>query len=145
MQPASRLFGAAVGVDFAPPFFRHGHGSDSQKRPSPSPSRVLAARWAAAWFEKSLQRPLLALTATELLARVFERCARTVVAFFVVADALTLLVVGSALPQAVSRIALAATKAASDGALILAEKRFKTAPTLCHPFYCAAGVSLRDA
>jgi len=29
-QPASGLFGAAVGVDFEPPFFEHGQGSDSQ-------------------------------------------------------------------------------------------------------------------
>ena len=97
---------------------------------------MLAARWASAWVEKSLQRPLLELVASGVSASVAERFAFVVAAVVLApADSFALLVVDSALPQAASRSALAAAKAASEGALILSEKRFKTAPTLCQPVY----------
>jgi hypothetical protein len=101
---------------------------------------VLAARWAAAWFEKSLQRPPLAPLAGAVSARVVERFVAVVAAVVaaivgVPADSFALLVVDSALPQAASRSALAAAKPASEGALILSEKRFKTASTLCQSVY----------
>jgi len=108
----------------------------------------LAARWASAWVEKSLQRPLLELVASGVSASVAERFAFVVAAAVVVlvsADSFALLAVDPALPQAASRSALAAAKAASEGALILSEKRFKTAPTLSHPVYCGGGGSLRVA
>ena len=115
---------------------------------------MLAARWASAWVEKSLQRPLLAPRAGAVSASVVERFVVVVVAVVAAvvaavvlapADSFALLVVDSALPQAASRSALAAAKAASEGALILSEKRFKTAPTLSHPVYCGGGGSLRVA
>jgi hypothetical protein len=111
---------------------------------------VLAARWASAWFEKSLQRPLLAPRAGAVSASVVERfVAVAVVAVLVAvvvlvsADSLALLVVDSAPAQAANRSALAAAKAASEGALMLSEKRFKTASTLCQSVYCGVGGSLR--
>lgn len=106
---------------------------------------MLAARWASAWVEKSLQRPPLELLASGAFACVVERCAVAVAVVLAPADSFALLVVGSALPQAASRIALAAAKAANEGALILREERFKTAPTLCLPVYCGGGGSLRKA
>ncbi|MBJ7343275.1 MAG: hypothetical protein JHC46_06795 [Solirubrobacteraceae bacterium] len=113
---------------------------------------MLAARWASAWFEKSLQRPLLAPRAGAVSASVVERFVVVVVVVgavvlavvvLVSADSLALLVVDSALPQAASRSALAAAKAASEGALMLSGKRFKTASTLCQSVYCGVGGSLR--
>jgi hypothetical protein len=112
----------------------------------------LAARWASAWFEKSLQRPPLAPLAGALSASVVERFVAVAVVAAVVAvvvgvsaDSFALLVVDSAPAQAASRSALAAAKAASEGALMLSEKRFKTASTLCQPVYCGVGGSLRVA
>ena len=61
------------------------------------------------------------------------------------ADSFALLAVDSAPAQAASTIALAAAKAASEGALILSDKRFKTASTLCQSVYCGVGGSLRVA
>ena len=113
---------------------------------------MLAARWASAWFEKSLQRPLLAPRAGAVSASVVERfvavavvavAAVVAVVVLVSADSFALLVVDSAPAQAASRSALAAAKAASEGALMLGEKRFKTASTLCHSVYCGVGGSLR--
>jgi hypothetical protein len=110
---------------------------------------VLAARWAAAWFEKSLHRPLLAPLAGAVSASVVERFVAVVAAVvaaivLVPADSFALLV-DSSPPQAASRSAPAATKPASEGALILSEKRVKTAPTLCQSVYCGVGGSLRVA
>ena len=113
---------------------------------------MLAARWASAWFEKSLQRPLLAprvgavsASAVERFVAVAVAAVAAVVAVVVLAPAgsFALLVVDSAVPQAASRSALAAAKAASEGALILSDKRFKTASTLCQSVYCGVGGSLR--
>jgi len=109
---------------------------------------VLAARWASAWVEKSLQRPPLAPLAGAVSASGVELFVAVVAVAVVVlapADSFALLVVDSALPQAASRIALAAAKAANEGALILREERFKTASTLCLPVYCGGGGSLRVA
>jgi len=52
---------------------------------------------------------------------------------------------GAAAPQAAKSSRLVAAKTASEGALILALERFKTAPTLCLPVYCGGGGSLRVA
>ena len=110
---------------------------------------MFAARWASAWFEKSLQRPPLAGAASCSVVERFVVVAVVAAVLAVVvgvpADSFALLAVDSAPAQAASRITLAAAKAASEGTLVLSEKRFKTAPTLCQSVYCGVGGSLRVA
>ena len=107
---------------------------------------MLAARWASAWVEKSLQRPLLVVEATGASECFFFAALDAFVAVVVVLDASALpLFAGAVLPQAAKSSRLAAAKPASEGALILDLERFKAASTLCQPVYCGGGGSLRKA
>ena len=106
---------------------------------------MLAARWAAAWLEKSLQRPLLAVAATGASECFVVAASDGCVALGVELGASAVpLLAGVLPPQEAKRSNPATIKAASEGALILDLERFKTASTLCQQVYCGGGGSLRE-